>query len=319
MSSSIVRSIAAQAREAAAETAWAQWSALTAAAVDTRARRPVSTVDPEALVLASLVSSGHERRLHDVVFGIARSGTRLLSVQRMSTLADTYSAAALDGFRTFAWAAAEAGDQRWAPHAEAPSGEGQPHRPKRVGALRLMEGPGLMLRLRTGLGVGVRADVLTYLLGMHGSPVPLKQIALATGYTARGIRKAAEEMAVGGFLQGVDESPVAYAADHRAWAAVLGLNESRARAKPGVPPWRYWSLVYGFLIAVDEWGANASQGGWSDYVASSRARDLVQDHSPRLRLARIDLPDPAEATGAAYLDDFARAVARLSAWCHKNL
>lgn len=319
MSASIVHKIAAQVRETAADTAWAQWSALTAAAVDARARRPWSTVDPEALVLASLAVRRHERRLNDIVFGIARSGTRLLSVQRMSTLVETYSTLAQEGFHEFAWAAAEAGDQRWAPHAERPAPEAQPVRPKRVGSLRLLDGPGLMLRLRTGLGVGVRADVLAYLLGMHGAAVPLKGIALATGYTARGIRRAAEEMAVGGFVQQTNDSPVAFSADHRAWAGVLDLNEARSGGRAGVPPWRYWSLVYGFMVAVDQWAANAEADGWSDYVASSRARDLVEDHAPRLKLARIDLPDPALATGAAYLEDFARAVGRLPAWCQKNL
>ena len=319
MSASIVHKIATQVRETAADTAWAQWSVLTSAAVDARARHPWSTVDPEALVLVSLAIRRHERRLNDIVMGIARSGTRLLSVQRMSTVVETYSATAQKGFHEFSWAAAEAGDQRWAPHAERPAPEEQPVRPKRVGPLRLMDGPGLMLRLRTGLGVGIRADVLAYLLGMHGAAVPLKVIALATGYTARGIRKAAEEMAVGGFVQQTDDSPVAFSADHRAWASVLGLNESRSGSRAGVPPWRYWSLVYGFMVAVDEWGASAEGANWSDYVASSRARDLVQDHAPRLKLARIDLPDPALATGAAYLEDFARAVARLPAWCQKNL
>ncbi|HLM67799.1 MAG TPA: hypothetical protein VK358_09740, partial [Longimicrobium sp.] len=167
MSGSIVRKIAAQVRETAADTAWAQWSALTAAAVDARARRPWSTVDPEALILVSLAIRRHERRLNDVVLGLARSGTRLLSVQRMSTLVEAYSTHAQAGFHQFAWAAAEAGDQRWAPHAERPPADAQPERAKRLGPLRLMDGPGLMLRLRTGLGVGVRADVLAYLLGMH--------------------------------------------------------------------------------------------------------------------------------------------------------
>lgn len=319
MSGSIVGKIGAVARETVAEAAWAQWSALTATAVDLQGRRPWSTVDPEALVLASLAVGEHERRLTDVVFGMARSGTRLLSVQRMSALVDTYSARAQEGFHRFAWAAAEGGDPRWAPHAETPAEDAQPVRPKRVGTLRLMEGPALMLRLRAGLGLGIKADVLTYLLGVHGAPVPLKGIALATGYTLRGIRKAAEEMAIGGFVQQADESPVAFSADHRAWADVLGLNESRPGGRAGVPPWRYWSLIYGFLVAVDEWAATAQAGDWSDYVASSRARDLVQDHAPRMRLARIDLPDPREATGAAYLEDFWRALSRLPAWCRKNL
>jgi hypothetical protein len=318
MSRNIVRSIGREVRETAVDVAWAQWSALTAAAASTDRARAM--VDPEALVLLSLAFRQHERRLEDLIAALARTGTRLLSVQRMGTLADAYSTRAQEGLREFAWAAAEAGDHRWAPHAESPSAEAAPARIKALGKLRVMSGPGLMLRLRGGLGVGVKADLLAFLLGLHGAPATLKEMALATGYTARGLRKAAEEMAVAGFLQQGEEAPVSFIADHRAWAAVLRLNEmARPGGRAGVPRWRYWSLVFAFLTAVDEWAAAAEKDAWSNYVASSRARDMVQDHAPRLRVAGINLPDPREATGAAYLDDFAKSVERLSAWCRKSL
>jgi hypothetical protein len=310
--------IGALARAVTAETAWAQWVALTAVGAERGERPAASTVDPEALVLASLGVRAHEPRLRDAVMGMARGGTRLLSVQRMSTLADSFPAPAQEGFRAFAWAAAEAGDPRWAPHAERPAADAPAERARRLGPLRVMAGPALMLRLRTGLGVGIKADVLALLLGVHGASVPLKGMALATGYSARGIRKAAEELAAGGFVRQADESPLAFAADHRAWAGVLGLNEARAGGRAGVPSWRGWSLVYAFLAAVDEWSAEARREEWSDYVAASRARDLARDHAPRLKPARIELPDPREG-GAAYLDDFARAVERLGAWCRKHL
>lgn len=318
MSRSIVHSIAGQVRETAAEVAWAQWSSLTAAAASRTSVRAM--VDPEALILFSIAFCDHERRLRDLVFALARTGTRMLSVQRMDAIADAYSTRAQEGLREFAWAAAEAGDHRWSPHAEAPPAGRPPVRKKALGKLRVMHAPGLILRLRGGLGVGVKADLLAFLLGLHGAAAPLKVMALATGYTARGLRKAAEEMAVAGFIQQSEDTPVSYTADHRAWAAVLRLNEaSRPGGRAGVPPWRYWSLIFAFMTAVDEWAAAAEQQEWSDYVASSRARDLAQDHAPRLRLAGILLPDPREPTGAAYLEDFARAVERLTAWCRKSV
>lgn len=314
-----VRRIAQEIREAAVEVAWAQWSSLTVAAAASR-RSAHAIVDPEALVLLSVAFREHERRLTDLVFALARTGTRMLSVQRMGAIADAYSARAQDGLREFAWAAAGAGDHRWAPHADPPPDDAPPVRKKTLGTIRVLNGPGLMLRLRGGLGVGVKADLLAFLLGLHGAPAPLKVMALGTGYTARGLRKAAEEMAVAGFIQQCEDTPVSFAADHRAWAAVLRLNEaSRPGGRAGVPPWRHWSLVFAFMTAVDEWAAAAQENAWSEYVASSRARDLAQDHGPRLRLAGVLLPDPREPTGAAYLDDFGKAVERLSAWCRKNV
>jgi hypothetical protein len=319
MSRSIVRSIRLQVRETAAEVAWAQWSALTAVAAPTE-HHPRAMVDPEALVLLSVAFQEHERRLADLVYGLARAGTRLLSVQRMTAITDTYSGRAQDGLRQFAAAAAEAGDHRWHPHAERAADNAPPVRSKSIGTLRLNNGPSLVLRLRAGLGVGLKADVLALLLGLHGASAPLKVMALATGYTTRGLRKAAEEMAVAGFVQQSAETPAAFSADHRAWAEVLHLNRAtRPAARAGVPAWRYWSLVFAFLTVVEEWACRAEEGKWSDYVASSRVRDLVQDHAPRLRVAGILLPDPREATGAAYLDDFAAAIDRLAAWCRKSL
>jgi hypothetical protein len=318
MSRSIVPSIRRQVRETAADLAWAQWSALTGAAV---AEHPVrAMIDPEALILLSVAFQDHERRLRDLVYGLARAGTRLLSVQRMTAIATTYSAREQDGLRHFAWDAAEAGDHRWRPHAGRPPENELGARAKSIGSLRLDVGPGLVLRLRAGLGVGVKADVLALLLGLHGAPVPLKVMALATGYTARGLRKAAEEMAVAGFVKQGAGTPVTFAADHRAWAGVL-QSEGRVRSssRGGVPAWRHWSLVFAFLTAVEEWASRAEEGEWTEYVASSRARDLVQEHAPRLQVAGIVLPDPREATGAAYLDDFAAAIHRLATWCRKSL
>ena len=76
--------IGQQARSAAVDAAWRQWAALGASA-QTPARSG-STIDPEALVLASSLPVEHERRLADFLLWWADTGAPLLSVQRTRSL-----------------------------------------------------------------------------------------------------------------------------------------------------------------------------------------------------------------------------------------
>jgi hypothetical protein len=316
MAAGLVRSIGERARRTGVEVAWAQWSALTSAAAPREGRRPRAMVDPEALVLLSLGLRDRERRLDDLVFGLARRNSALLSVQRITSLAETFPQSVREGLGEFA---AEAGDRRWRAHA----GPAPDHRPpsptKAFGAVRLTQGPALLLRLRAGFGVGAKADLLAFLLGLRGAPAPVSLMAAATAYSGRAMRTAAEEMAQAGFIERLDTAPVSYAADHTAWASVLRLFRLSASRTPEVPPWRYWSVVFAFLADVDAWARDAEEHGWSPYVASSRARDLAADHARHLRVTGLRLPDPSAAGGAAYLEDLAAEMDQVHAWCIKNL
>lgn len=316
MTAGLVRSIGERARRTGAQVAWAQWSALTSAAVPEEGRRPRAMVDPEALVLLSLAMRESEPRLDDLVFGLARRNSALLSVQRMTSLAETFPARVQEALGEFA---AEAGDRRWRAHAgSAPQGR-QRSPTKAFGAVRLTQGPSLLLRLRAGFGVGAKADLLAFLLGLRGAPAAVSLMSAATAYSGRAMRTAAEEMALAGFIERLDTAPVAYAADHTAWAGVLRLYRLSASRTPDVPQWRYWSVVFAFLADVDCWARDADEQGWSPYVASSRARDLVSDHARHVRIAGLRLPDPTAMGGAAFLEDLAAEMDRAHAWCMKHL
>lgn len=316
MVAGLVRSIGERARNAGVEVARAQWSALTSSAAPAGGKRPRAIVDPEALVLLSLALRGREQRLDDLVFAWARRGSALLSVQRMTSLAETFPQATRDALGEFA---AEAGDRRWRAHA-GPSNEDRaaPHTGL-LGPMRLTAGPALLLRLRAGFGVGAKADLLTFLLGLRGAPASVSLMAAATAYSGRAMRTAAEEMALAGFIERMDTAPVTYVADHAAWASVLRLFRLTASRTPEVPQWRYWSVVFAFLAEVDCWARQAEEEGWSPYVASSRARDLVADHARTVQLSGLRLPDPAAPGGAAFLEDLAAGMDRVHAWCIKQL
>lgn len=303
MSGDAVRRIGETAGKAAVEVAWAQWSALAPAAASAPDVRARSVVDPEALVLLSLAFRTRERRLDDLLAGWARVGAPLLGVARINALVAAWPGEVREGLGGFARAAVDAGDRRWKRLA-APVA--LPSRGKDAGPLRLDDAAALLLRLRAGLGVGSRADLLALLLGMRGEPVSARTMAAALGYSGRAIRTAAEGMALAGLIEEVPGPPAAYRVDAGRWAGVLRT------ARGDFPRWRFWSLVLPFLAAVDAWAGKTAREGWSDYVASSRARDLVERHAPGLRLA--GLAPPRGARGAEYLGCFAEAVGRVAEW-----
>lgn len=316
MPAGLIRSVGERARRTGAEVAWAQWSALTSAAAPEGGRRPRAMVDPEALVLISLALRESDRRLDALVFGLARRGSALLSVQRMTSLAETFPLATRDALGEFA---AQAGDRRWKAHAGPVAEDRVAVRTTPMGAVRLTAAPALMLRLRAGFGVGAKSDLLAFLLGLRGAPAPVSLMSAATSYSGRAMRTAAEEMTQAGFIERLDTSPVAYVADHTAWAGVLRLFRLTAQRTPEVPPWRYWAVIFAFLAEVDCWAREAEEQEWSAYHASSRARDLVTDHARALQLAGLRMPDPGASGGAAFLEDLAADMDRLHSWCFKHL
>ncbi len=317
MPDDVIRRIREQTLRTGVAVAWAQWSALTTMAVPAGPRAR-SMVDPEALVLLSLAVRGREPRLDDLVLGWARAASSLLSVPRTVHLAEAFPAGVREGIGVFARAAADAGDRRWRAHA-AEGDAPPPSRRKVAGAPRVAEAPALMLRLRAGFGVGARADVLAFLLAQRGAEAPVSAIAGATGYSGSAVRTAAEEMVLAGFARRLEGSPTEYCADHRAWAGVLQLRPTSSPKGPDVPAWRDWAAVFAFLADVEAWAGEAEAAEWSPYVASSRARDLVEDHARPLRTAKLRLPDPREPGGAVFLEDLERGMKHVHEWCLQQL
>lgn len=322
MSDDTIRSIGALATETAVDVAWAQWGTLTAATMPIDQPRVSSIVDPEALILLSLAVRDRERRLNDLLAGWAGVGSSLLSIQRLKTLAKDHPVAVREQVADFARYAADAGDRRWRTHATDPDEIVSPRpREKNIGDLRLIEGPTLMLRLRAGIGVGAKADLLTFLLGLQGAAAELKTITLATGYSDRAMRTAAEEMTLAHFIHEIQGPPSAYRADSSAWGTVLEIYRagSRSTHHPSIPPWRFWSVAFAFLTAVIDWEREANREAWSSYVASSRARDLMERHRHRLRFTDVTATSATDARGAAYLDSFQDIVQAVSTWSRRSL
>ncbi len=261
---------------------------------------PATIVDPEALVLASLALTPHERRLADFLLWWARAGAPLLSVQRTRSLLPSMPEGTEQALAAFAASAVDAGDRRWKRLAgpdglDARPGKG-PERPV------LTHPSALLLRLRAGLGVSAKADLLAVLLGTD-RPATVRALAEATGYSTVAVRVALGEMAsLARFAEATEDYPTSYRiSDASAWSALLTPERP-------LPRWGYWAAAFPALLAVAEWGRRAETAGWSPYVTSSKARDLVERHGLAFRHLAPDAPSLNDYRGEAALEPFAEAV-----------
>ncbi|MFH1763640.1 MAG: hypothetical protein ABIF09_05545 [Gemmatimonadota bacterium] len=282
-------------------------------------------IDPEALLAFSLCLSDEERRLEDMVAWWARVGSHLTSLQRFRSLSRRFPGQ--EGTRTlgtYARMAVAAGDKRWARYVvrlERDEGEGRGARRGRDEP-NLMEPCTLWLRLRAGLGVGAKADILAFLLGSNGQWASAKTIAFATHYSGVTIRKAAGEMALARLIRDTDDRPTEYRAPSAPWWELL---QPKPRSEgPGAaaeaPGWRYWSEIFAFLVGVMEWSrAAADTAGGSPYVVASEARDLMEKHRKAFTLAGVQTP-PAEAfPGREAPEDLAETVEVVLGWMREAL
>lgn len=288
-------------REAAAEAAWTQWGAIfTVAAARKRAH---AIVDPEALMLLSFALSDHEPRLASVIRVMVYGESRLFSVQRAKNLMSLYPSTARERLGEFAHQAVAGGDVRWRSLASRAVPRRRPEREKHATPV-LEGGPPLMLRLRLGLSVGIKPDVIAFLIGMAGGKATVQEIARAIAYHARAVRRGAEELSAAGFIEVRPTAPVSYRADLSRWAQLLGID-------PRDPPaWRSWAAMYAFVAAVGEWGKKLPD---SNYVLASEARDLLSKYGPMLE-GVLRLPSVENLRGEAILNPFVEALDECTEW-----
>lgn len=126
-------------------------------------------------------------------------------------------------------------------------------------------------------------------------------------------------MARAGFIRETGDGSTRYFAPVRPWAQLLELGGPPASAdgSAGAPAWRYWSGVFAFLAQADRWAQGADD--MSNYLLSSRARDLYKKYQPAFENNRIETPHPEAHRGAAYLEGFETTIRTLSHWISDHL
>jgi hypothetical protein len=326
--------VASRTEQATVDATWRQWRALKGEGAVGGKRVARAIIDPEALVVASLVVRRKERRLQDLLLWWAGSGARLLSVQRLQTVTKLYPASRLDGgVEWFAAMALQAGDGRWKRLAQGDASDEPTRAGKGPKELDLLDPSTLMLRLRAGFGVGAKADLMTFLIGV-GSPVratgvratsvrttgvrtTTSVLAESVGYSRASVSRAVAEMSLARFIDASSDRPPMYSIQMQAWARVLRLWDPEGPMRDGdragaasfdVPPWRFWSQVLAFLMECQCWAENAGGETAAKLVQASRARDLVERFGRYLAWNGLELPDARVHTGERYIEPFVRLV-----------
>ena len=304
MSASPFAKIADRLRRTLLEAVWSQWRALGLPVTAGGACRAV--VDPEALILASLWLEAIEPRLAKVLRLWALSGSRLLSVQRTRNVAARYPPAVAARLKWFAGECAVRGkDARWQALAPRPSRVAEDTEWKKLERVTpaLQAPSSLLLRLRLGMGVGIKADVLGYLIGSAGARRTIREITEATVYHRRAVQRSVEDLVAGRFVAAPATSPATFRIHERGWTAALELGRD-------TPAWRYWHQVFLLGAALDHAAEAAREK--SPYLQSSRARDVLEAHRMAFDLNAISMGDPADTPGEGYLEMLADDVERLA-------
>lgn len=309
-----LQQLAAELRRAVLDVAWRQWRSLGAGAVAPRTTRTATRaereagrdlralVDPEALVLISLVLLQEERRLGDLVHDWGARNSDLLSVQRVKNLEADYpepvrgpltqrlawfATVARDAGKDLRWrslaqgraeeegrgldTAGEAGARARGVHAPgSPDGASTKSRATRA---RLTADATLLLRLRLGLGVGVKADLLAFLLARVEEWATVRDVANAIGYTVAAVRRAADDLAAARLIEALEGQPAGYRATYGAWAPLLGFED-----RP--PRWGSWHERFVFAAAFVHWAGAARERPLSAYAFGAHGRQLLERHRP---------------------------------------
>jgi hypothetical protein len=330
----LLQRVATDVRDATLEILWQQWRIVGAMTTVSRARvdssvsaQPIALIDPEALVLASLLRASDEPRVLDIVRDWTTRNSTLLSVQRMNNLVERYPEA-LQGqlTRRVAWLAtiaSEAGkDPRWRPlakhwadsahleplfvatQASRASGESVPHATRtksRATPARLISPATLLFRLRLGLGVGIKADAIAYLLARTDMWSTVRDVSEALCYTPVATRRAIDDLAAARLIDVREESPARYRAHTDDWKALLLLQNTGVR-------WGGWQERFAFVAAILHWADEARDRPLSPYAFGVHGRALLERH--RSAFALDDVAVWGEHTAVSDWSAFVAAAVR---------
>ncbi len=271
--------------KSAVETVWQQWGVIGAQAND---RRPSNqaVIDPEALLLMSLALLEHERRLADIIASWVTLNSSLLSVQRVRNIARTFppsvqrrlEAVAVLGMR-------DAKDMRW----KSAAGKASAPLTSRTAKLRTTEpaflhSATLLLQLRQGMGVGVKADLFAYLLTCDNRNerwASTAAMARMLGYTHAAVRRNADDLAAARFIrrmETVDPDTSAsrlYMAEAGHWAGALHLGVIQQG-------WRDWRARFAFIADVLDTSASLTSHGATEFAVDVACRELLEKHRDAL-------------------------------------
>ena len=263
---------------------WRQWRAVGGAASSSH---PVhKQIDPEMLCLASLAFIDEDPRLAVVLEDWLRLGASHLSTQRTKNIASTIPAGERLASCLARVATTAANDPRWKSLlSRGTIGSRNETIRQRSGGPDLLTPPSLMLRLRNAFGVGVKADLLAFLIGQR-IRASVSTAAESLVYSVPTIFRGLQDLRASGFVQVTEQTAAAeYWIEAPNWQPILGGPYAY---------WGFWREVFGYALTVVAWDRNNTTKA-SAYAQATSLRAAALPHGPALiRAAGIDekLPLP---------------------------
>ncbi len=273
--------------------------------------RATALVDPEALVLMSLVLAPGEPHLGDRLGDWIVRNSDLLSVQRIGNLVTRYPPKVRARLAAVARSAIDEGkDHRWMSLAQSSASTLERRQPqsRSADARLLVVRPALVLRLRLAFGVGIKADILSFLLGADPPQLftSIAAVAMATGYTVPAVRKAAKDLVDARFIEQRVDTRVEIRALQTGWEGILGA--------PAFAAWRGWNERFVCVAAFLERADAARAHPLTPHVLATRGMAFLQSHAGAFRwLGAWKFPREGDSSIGDPVA-FADAVTTLAEW-----
>jgi hypothetical protein len=275
MSRTIATPITVSLLETTVDLLWRQWRAIGGAAAGGPVKKQV---DLEVLCMASLVFEEHEPRLWTTLTDWVALGSSFVSVQRMKNLTTAFPKGPARLARLARFAVDEAKDARWGSLLVSEKrGRVQPRVSvkQRSAGPALLNGPALALRMRAAFSVGVKADLIAFLLGQQYR-VTVNAAAAALNYGTPSVFRALQDLQQAGLVR-VASLPTAaeYSMDAGQWYNVLGGPQN-------VAYWGYWREILTYVCAVLDWEEQGKRKKLTDYARGVAIRELSEKHKTDL-------------------------------------
>jgi hypothetical protein len=319
-------------RQGFLDFAWRQWAQVGLSANIAGSDR--WAIDPEALVLFTIEVARRDPRLFDEVLDWLAANRRLLTIQRLRNLAARFPVDPVLVSAVIAWAEETAlspqGPKEQRGRDRRPEGVplfspdvlgfvGEPDttfaeygyiRPRAFRSRKSAEPDvrqpaNLAFQLRNLFGPGSRSEVMRILLTNTDGPLDTARIADESGFAKRNVSDTLTGLAASRVVKarwsGNERTFLAY---RQKWASLLEIGPSAEH----LPEFVSWVHLLPAALEILGWLENEAETADSEYLTSSRARDLMEHLTPDLELGGITAMPDRPLPGMAYLPAFADTV-----------
>ncbi|MGO9083516.1 MAG: hypothetical protein ACLQDY_31585 [Streptosporangiaceae bacterium] len=319
------------------EFAWRQWAQVGLSANVTGFDR--WAIDPEALILFTIEVARRDPRLFDEVLDWLASNRRMLTMQRLRNLAARFPVDPDLVGAVVAWAEQPASSPR-GPKNQRRQGRCPENVPlfstdvlsfvgehdaifAEYGYIRprvfrsgkssepdVRQPANFAFQLRNLFGPGSRSEVMRILLTCAEGPLDAARISDEAGFAKRNVSDTLAGLTASRVVKarwsGNERTFLAY---RQKWAALLEVGPSAEY----MPEFVSWVHLFPASLEIMGWLENETGTTDSEYLISSRARDLIERVTTDLEMVGLATSPGRPLHGAAYLSAFADTVESLLA------